>query len=254
MDPETITRVFEPFFTTKDQGKGTGLGLATAYGIVTQSGGEISVTSHPGVGSAFRVVLPFSPGDLPVAVERAERPAKQRGSEGVLLAEDEETIRRLVGEVLTRGGYKVFAAPNGDEAIQLLTEHEGEIDLLLTDVVMPGMTGPDLARAAVRLSPDLRVLHLRLHERAGRGVRGSGRRLHRQALFAQGAGLQGARSTRRGLTLLGAVGAGGDVRQCTGERLLGVAGVGGAPDRQDSSNDPKKRSSSSAIELRAAFP
>ena len=110
------------------------------------------------MGSSFRVGLPFSPGDLPVAVERAERPAKQRGSEGVLLAEDEETIRRLVGEVLTRGGYKVFAAPNGDEAIQLLTEHEGEIDLLLTDVVMPGMTGPDLARAAVRLSPDLRVL------------------------------------------------------------------------------------------------
>ena len=159
MDPETVTRVFEPFFTTKDPGKGTGLGLATAYGIVTQSGGEISVTSHPGEGSTFRVVLPLSPGDAPVAVERQERPAKERGSEGVLLAEDEETIRRLVAEVLRRSGYKVFAAPNGDEAIQLLTEHGDEIDLLLTDVVMPGMRGPDLARAAVRLSPDLRVLY-----------------------------------------------------------------------------------------------
>ena len=158
MDAETITHVFEPFFTTKE-GKGTGLGLATVYGIVKQSGGGISVTSELGEGSTFRVVLPLSVADEPVPVERPERPAERNGTEGVLLAEDEETIRSLVGEVLTRSGYKVFAAPNGDEAILLLEQHVDEIDLLLTDVVMPGMRGPDLARAAALLSPNLRVLY-----------------------------------------------------------------------------------------------
>ena len=91
-------------------------------------------------------------------VEREERPADRTGTEGVLLAEDEETIRRLVGEVLARSGYKVFAASNGDEALRLLEEHGAEIDLLLTDVVMPGMSGPDLARAALELKPSLRIL------------------------------------------------------------------------------------------------
>ena len=158
MDADTIPHVFEPFFTTK-AGKGTGLGLATVYGIVKQSGGGISVTSEPGEGSTFRVVLPLSVDDEPVPVERPERLAERNGTEGVLLAEDEETIRALVREVLTRSGYKVFAAPNGDEAIRLLEQHVGEIDLLLTDVVMPGMRGPDLARAAASLSPNLRVLY-----------------------------------------------------------------------------------------------
>jgi two-component system, cell cycle sensor histidine kinase and response regulator CckA len=158
MDAETITHVFEPFFTTK-AGKGTGLGLATVYGIVKQSGGGISVSSQPGEGSTFRVVLPLWVEDTPVPVERPERVVERNGTEGVLLAEDEETIRSLVGEVLTRSGYKVFSAPNGDEAMLLLEQHIGEIDLLLTDVVMPGMRGPDLARAAALLSPNLRVLY-----------------------------------------------------------------------------------------------
>jgi len=107
MSPETIAHAFEPFYTTKDAGKGTGLGLATVYGIVTQSGGEISITSQPGEGSAFRVVLPRSAEEAEVPVEREERPTGRTGTEGVLLAEDEETIRRLVGEVLERSGYKV---------------------------------------------------------------------------------------------------------------------------------------------------
>jgi PAS domain S-box-containing protein len=158
MDPETITHVFEPFFTTKRAGKGTGLGLATVYGIVTQSGGEISIASEPGKGSTFRVLLPLSAEDTGVPVEREERPVERTGSEGVLLTEDEDTIRRLVSEVLKRSGYTVFAAADGDQAIRLLAEHEGEIDLLLTDVVMPGMSGPDLARAASSLKPSLRVL------------------------------------------------------------------------------------------------
>jgi two-component system, cell cycle sensor histidine kinase and response regulator CckA len=159
MDAETISLIFEPFFTTKDAGKGAGLGLATVYGIIKQSGGGISVTSEPGEGSTFRIVLPLSVEDEPALVERVERPVQRNATEGVLLAEDEETIRSLVGEVLTRSGYKVFAAPNGDEAMRLLSQHVGEIDLLLTDLVMPGMGGPDLARAAARLSPNLRVLY-----------------------------------------------------------------------------------------------
>ena len=158
MDAETIEHAFEPFFTTKDPGKGTGLGLATVYGIVTQTGGEISIDSRPGEGSTFRVVLPLSPDPAAVPVVREERADAPTGTEGVLVAEDEETIRRLVGEVLARSGYKVFAASNGDEALRLLEEHVGEIDLLLTDVVMPGMSGPDLARAASIVKPSLRVL------------------------------------------------------------------------------------------------
>jgi len=153
-----ISHAFEPFYTTKDPGKGTGLGLATVYGIVTQSGGEISITSQVGEGSTFRVVLPLSADDATVPGEREERPEERTGTEGVLLAEDEETIRRLVGEVLTRSGYKVFTGSNGDEALKLLQEHADEIDLLVTDVVMPGMSGPDLARAASRLKPSLRIL------------------------------------------------------------------------------------------------
>jgi PAS domain S-box-containing protein len=158
MDPETIAHAFEPFFTTKDAGKGTGLGLATVYGIVTQSGGTITIASEPGQGATFRALFPQTSEDATAPIEREDRPDERTGTEGVLLAEDEETIRRLVAEVLSRSGYKVFAASNGDEALRLLEEHGDEIDLLLTDVVMPGMSGPDLARAAVRLRPSLRVL------------------------------------------------------------------------------------------------
>jgi PAS domain S-box-containing protein len=158
MDANTLQHAFEPFFTTKDPGKGTGLGLATVYGIVTQTGGEVSIASEPGQGSTFRVVLPLSLDDASVPVERDDQPHERIGTEGVLVAEDEDTIRRLVGEVLERSGYAVFAAPNGEEALRLLEEHADDIDMLLTDVVMPGMSGPDLARAASSRKPSLRVL------------------------------------------------------------------------------------------------
>ncbi|MDQ3067765.1 MAG: PAS domain S-box protein [Actinomycetota bacterium] len=158
MDADTIAHVFEPFFTTKEPGKGTGLGLATVYGIVAQADGEIFVASEPGAGTQFRVILPLASDELAPAkalVGRQER----FGTERVLIAEDEETIRRLVSEVLSRNGYTVYAAATGDEALLLLEEHGDTIDLLLTDVMMPGMSGPDLARAAALLHPSLRVLY-----------------------------------------------------------------------------------------------
>jgi two-component system, cell cycle sensor histidine kinase and response regulator CckA len=158
MSVETAAHAFEPFFTTKDPGKGTGLGLATVYGIVTQSAGQISISSQPGEGTTFRIVLPLSADDASVPVEREQPAHEHGGTEGVLVAEDEETIRRLVGEVLARSGYEVFPAANGDEALRLLDVHRDGIDLLLTDVVMPGMSGPDLARAASKVKPSLRVL------------------------------------------------------------------------------------------------
>ena len=157
MDNDTLAHVFEPFFTTKTKDEGTGLGLATVYGIVAQSGGDVLVTSEPGAGSTFRVLLPLSRGAVTAPAEPAEEPVA-RGAETILLVEDEEMIRRLVRDVLTRNGYTVYDAPAGAPALELLRGHEGEIDLLLTDVVMPGMSGPTLARIAMDERPSLRVL------------------------------------------------------------------------------------------------
>ena len=225
MDAETIEHAFEPFFTTKGPGKGTGLGLATVYGIVTQTGGEISIDSRPGEGSTFRVVLPLSPDPAAVPVVREERAVAPTGTEGVLVAEDEQTIRRLVAEVLERSGYKVFAAANGDEALRLLEQHVRRDRPAAhrrrharDERPRPrprGVDGQALATSS---------LHLRLHERAGRGVRRSGRRVHRQAVLAPGARRQGARRARRGLALDAA--ARGHGRHGPSERLLGVAGGG----------------------------
>jgi PAS domain S-box-containing protein len=158
IDAETLPHVFEPFFTTKEPGRGTGLGLATVYGIVTQAGGEVAVTSEPGAGAVFRVVLPRMEEAADGPLEHSENGGERRGTETVLVAEDEETIRRLVTQVLSRSGYRVHAAATGDEALAVLERRRGEVDLLLTDVVMPGMSGPDLARAASAANPDLRVL------------------------------------------------------------------------------------------------
>jgi CheY-like chemotaxis protein len=153
-------QVFEPFFTTKEIGKGTGLGLATCYGIVKQAGGQITVESEPGTGTTFTIFLPAASepaedeSDEPIA---ADLP---RGAETVLLVEDEPVLRRLAAKVLQGLGYEVLVASRGDEALKSCTEYDGNIDLLLTDVVMPGLSGEDLARQVAAMRPRTRVLFM----------------------------------------------------------------------------------------------
>ncbi len=160
MDASTLAHIFEPFFTTKQPGQGTGLGLATVYGIVTQSGGEIRVESTPGRGTRFTVHLP--------RVERPAEPPQEAGAVGpvtggtgtILLVEDETEVRALVRDVLVRTGYRVIAAASGQEGLRVAEASETPIDLLLTDVVMPGMSGPVLAERLVAARPGLKVLFM----------------------------------------------------------------------------------------------
>ena len=159
MDSETRARVFEPFFTTKEKGKGTGLGLATVYGIVKQSGGYIWTESEIGAGSVFQTLLPrvAQPADTRIVQEVLDFSS---GGETILLVEDEPAVRRMAAEVLLSAGYRVLAAPSGADALRIAAKHEGRLDLLLTDVVMPGMTGPELARQFKILYPHLRTLYI----------------------------------------------------------------------------------------------
>jgi PAS domain S-box-containing protein len=147
MDEATRARLFEPFFTTKEQGKGTGLGLATAYGIVRQSGGHIWVYSEQGRGTVFKVYLP-----------RVVRPRHTEGTESILVVEDDDSVRGFVRTVLESRGYRVVAAANADDAVEQAVGHDGPIGLLLTDVVMPGMSGADLAARIRDIVPDVKVL------------------------------------------------------------------------------------------------
>jgi PAS domain S-box-containing protein len=160
MGPEVQARLFEPFFTTKEVGKGTGLGLATVYGIVKQSGGHVEVDSAPGRGTTFRVYLPRTEEvDDPAAP--AAGPANVRGgAETVLLVEDEDGVRNLAGEVLRQKGYQVMEASDGEGALTICRQHPGLIDLLLTDAVMPKMSGFLLARHVRSLRPETRVLFM----------------------------------------------------------------------------------------------
>ena len=159
MDEATRTRIFEPFFTTKEPGKGTGLGLATAYGVVTQSGGAISVDSHPGQGTRFDVLLPVVDKPISEAARGGPPPDASGRGETVLVVEDEPMVRRLAGRILRRSGYRVVEAANGGEALLVLEEQGESVDLLLTDVVMPGMSGRVLAARVRRLLPDLKVIY-----------------------------------------------------------------------------------------------
>ncbi|MGE5285475.1 MAG: ATP-binding protein [Actinomycetota bacterium] len=162
MDEGTLSRVFEPFFTTKEQGKGTGLGLATVYGIVKQSGGYIRAVSAPGKGTTFTVYLPTAEGEEP-ATEEDRQEAGGAGPTGkwtILLAEDEEMVRELAIEIFSEGGYTVLDARNGADALAICDRHEGCIDLLVTDMVMPGMSGIELARKVCGSRPGTPVLFM----------------------------------------------------------------------------------------------
>lgn len=157
MDRETVSKIFEPFFTTKDLGKGTGLGLATVYGIVKQSGGDISVCSEPGLGTTFNVFLPCTEEPVPESKAPLDE-QKPSGSETVLLVEDDEAVRKLTEQILKDAGYKVLTAAGSSEAMEIFTKHGRDIALLLTDMVMPRMSGMDLAKSLIQQKPDLRIL------------------------------------------------------------------------------------------------
>jgi CheY-like chemotaxis protein len=158
ISPEVKARLFEPFFTTKERGRGTGLGLSTVHGIVQQSEGHIEVYSEPGQGSTFKVYLPRVEAELDEPERRAPEPESLRGDEVLLLVEDDETIRRVVRESLEQLGYKVLEAADGHEAMIRFKHRTRPVQLLITDVIMPGMSGPELAEMILAIQPQLSVL------------------------------------------------------------------------------------------------
>jgi CheY-like chemotaxis protein len=159
MDAATQARAFEPFFTTKERGRGTGLGLSTVFGIVRQSAGAIWLDSEAGEGTTFKIYLPVAKADVEEAPVRPLDPAKLHGSETVLLVEDEEGVRNLVHSILRRNGYRVLEAKNGADALRV-AEHHADIDLLLTDVVMPELGGAETAARLRAVRPGLKLLYM----------------------------------------------------------------------------------------------
>ncbi len=160
MDAETRSHIFEPFFTTKPAGKGTGLGLSTVYGIVKQSGGYIWVYSEPGQGTAFKIYLPATAAPPEIVAGAARAVADPRGSETILVVEDEAPVRALVHDYLEAHGYHVLQADSGVEALQCLSATATGVSLLITDVIMPGMSGPELAEQIRKLSPQIKILYI----------------------------------------------------------------------------------------------
>jgi CheY-like chemotaxis protein len=160
ISPEVLPHIFEPFFTTKEAGRGTGLGLATIYGIVTQAGGHIEVTSEKGRGTTFTVLLPCLPAQTVAARRGASSQQLARGSERILVVEDEEMVRGVVCAMLGRCGYEVLQASRAEEALDTCARHEGRIDLLLTDVVLQGANGRVLADEIKARYPDIRVVFM----------------------------------------------------------------------------------------------
>lgn len=159
MDKKTLQHAFEPFFTTKARGQGTGLGLATIYGIVTQAGGRVDVYSEPGLGTRVSVLLPATD-QAQVIAGPAESAPLANATETVLVVEDSDDLREIVDRILSRSGYQVMVAANGPEALRMAQDYAGHIDLVLTDLIMPQMLGSELAPRLVESRPDLRVLYM----------------------------------------------------------------------------------------------
>jgi CheY-like chemotaxis protein len=160
MDPVTLSRIFEPFFSTKGQGKGSGLGLSTVYGIVKQSGGHISADSTIGRGSCFRIYLPMIDAAAGESLARSKNVAEPEGWETILLIEDEDTVRHLASHVLRMHGYRVLEARHAGEAMKIAEGHDDAIHLMLTDVVMPKMNGRQLAESLAPFRPGMKVIYM----------------------------------------------------------------------------------------------
>jgi len=163
MDSATMNRIFEPFFTTKEIGRGTGLGLATAYAVVTQLRGHINVFSEPGCGTTFKIYLPYQISDAPAAQPLAPTPESDHagaGQETILLVEDEDAVRRSVRRVLEQQGYAVMEANSGEAGLAAAAAFDGTIDMLVTDIMMPGMNGRTFADALLVARPQLSVLFM----------------------------------------------------------------------------------------------
>ncbi len=159
IDEEARTHIFEPFFTTKEVGKGTGLGLSTVYGIVKQGRGWIRVDSELGKGATFRIYLPQIPGARPAPAAERSTASPRPGSETLLVVEDQEEVRGVTIAILRHNGYQVLGAADGQAALTLVEGHPEPIHLLVTDVVMPGMDGSELAQRLKSLRPEIRVLY-----------------------------------------------------------------------------------------------
>src|SRR6266581_37555 len=157
---EHLSRIFDPFFTTKERGRGTGLGLSTCYGIVTQSGGSLTVNSKIGVGTTFQVLLPRTFQETSQPIASAVATEGPRGRETILIVEDDHAVMRATAATLKKGGYTVLTAANGDEARRLIQRQSDRIDLVLSDVVMPQLGGPELAEFLATTRPDTPVIFM----------------------------------------------------------------------------------------------
>jgi CheY-like chemotaxis protein len=163
MDKETVGRIFEPFFTTKEQGSGSGLGLATVYGIVRQSGGHIWVYSEPGRGTTFKIYLPRASGVLDEEGKKNQDEGVSSGTETILLVEDSKLLARVTKDFLASAGYRVLMAAEAAEALHMAEEYPGRIHILLTDVVMPHMNGRELSEELLKKRPEVKVLYMSGH-------------------------------------------------------------------------------------------
>jgi CheY-like chemotaxis protein len=160
MDAATVSRIFEPFFTTKGPGSGTGLGLAMVYGVVKQSGGYIWVYSEQGKGSSFKIYLPHAAQAVETVVAKKPKESVKRGSETILLVEDDPAVRNLVTSMLESQGYQVLVSQDPGDVAAICEKHTGHIHLLLTDLILPGISGRDIAKHVGKLRPDTKVLFM----------------------------------------------------------------------------------------------